>query len=294
MIVVIPKTITDGMVVSTTAPNSPYDEWTAMSYPESTTVLYMADNSIYTSAAAVISTDVPGDSEKWVFQGKNNPYRLFDGKVNSPTVAEDGFTTTVEITGTIVDSLAGFGIFGVTQINLSVDSEGYYREIFMQDNSGVLDWWTYYFSPIIYKTSFIVYDLPATLVAEIEMEFVSTSTASVGEIKIGPRRTIGTAIDGSGFDNDDLSRVDYDDFGNVTGKTIRPNIDVINYDVKVDSDKIQYLRNTLREIGKTTECVWSGSANENDDLLAYGFYTGFSSIIYSGTSDVSITVRTSV
>jgi len=101
-----------------------------------------------------------------------------------------------------------------------------------------------------------------------------------------------TAIDGSGFDNADLSRVNYDEFGNISGKEVRPNIDTVSYNVKVDSNKIGFLRNTLASIGKTTECVWSGSTDSFDDLLSYGFYESFSSIIYSVTSDVSIKVKT--
>ena len=197
----------------------------------------------------------------------------------------------------IVGALAGFAINGVTVVNITVSSVidpsiDYDRDIQMQDNTEVTDEWLYFFAPISYRTSFIVYDLPPALDAVITIDFQSTSTASVGEIVIGNRRTLGTAIDGSGFDNADLSVVNYDAYGDVSGKTIRPNIDLVNYNVKVDSNRIGFLRNTLESIGKTTECVWAGSIEPFDDLLAYGFYESFSNIIYSAVSDCSIKVRT--
>lgn len=299
MIVAIPRVITDAMITGTDAPDSSsadYSglvEWTATSYSVDQYVLHTATQSIYRANAAVISTDVPGASSKWTFIAKNNPYRLIDGKINSPTVADDGFYTEFTISGNIVDSLAGFGISGVDSITISVSGTSYSRTIQMQDNSGIVDWWTYYFSPIISKDKFVVYDLPAELNAVITAEFNSTTTSIVGEIVIGTRRSIGTAIHGSGFSNADLSRVEYDEFGNVTGKIIRPNIDTIDYDVKLDTNSIGYARNTLKSIGKTTECVWAGSNSEDDDLLCYGFYEDFSVVIsYPTVSDCSIKVRT--
>ena len=299
MIVVIPKTITDAMVTSTTAPNSSSADyaglvtWTATSFSANQYVLHAPTQSVWRANASVISTDVPGASSKWSFIAKNNPYRIFDGKINSPTVSDDGFTTQVTISGSIVDSIAGFGIVGVESITITVDDTGYSRTIQMQDNTAIIDWWTYYFSPIVSKDKFVVYDLPATLDAVINIDFVSTSSASVGEVVIGSRRTLGTAVHGSGFSNADLSRVEYDDFGNVIGKIIRPNIDTVDYDVKLETSAIGYARNTLKSIGKTTECVWAGSSAEDDDLLCYGFYEDFSVVIsYPTVSDCTIKVRT--
>jgi len=300
MIVVIPKIITDAMITDTDAPDSSSADyaglvtWTATSYSEGQYVLHTPTQSIYRAASNASHTDVPGvATDVWIFQAKNNPYRLIDGKINSPTVADGDFFTEFTISGNIVDSLAGFGITGVESITLSVAGTAYNRTIQMQDNTAIIDWWTYYFSPIISKDKFVVYDLPAKLDAVITAEFNSTTTASVGEIVIGNRRTLGTAIHGSGFSNADLSRVEYDEFGNVTGKIIRPNIDTVDYDVKLETSSIGYARNTLKSIGKTTECVWAGSNAEDDDLLCYGFYEDFSVVIsYPTVSDCTIKVRT--
>lgn len=302
MYVTIPVTISDAMITDTDAPDSSVTDypgivtWTATSFSLEDYVIYTPDNSIYRANAAVISTDVPGTSAKWTYIDKNNPYRLINGVISSPTVADDGFFVEVSVS-TIVAVAAGFAISGVAVVNIKVDSvtDGgniYDEDIQMQDNTEVTDEWLYFFAPISYRSSFVVYDLPPALDAVITVDFQTTSTASVGELVIGNRRTLGTAIDGSGFDNADLSRVDYDAFGNISGKTTRPNIDLVSYNVKVDSSRIGYLRNTLKSIGKTKECIWAGSSDPFDDLLCYGFYESFSNIVYSGTSDCSIKVKT--
>jgi hypothetical protein len=299
MIVVIPRTLTDGMITDTDAPNSSSSDyaglvtWTSTNYSVNQYVLHTPTQNIYRANDNVSHTDVPSVSTKWTLIARNNPYRLIDGKINSPTVKAGGFFTEFTISGNIVDSLAGFGIAGVESITISVAGTSYSRTIQMQDNTAIIDWWAYYFSPVISKDKFVVYDLPAKLDAAITAEFNSTTTASIGEIVIGNRRTLGTAIHGSGFSNADLSRVEYDEFGNVTGKIIRPNIDTVDYDVKLETSSIGYARNTLKSIGKTTECVWAGSNAEDDDLLCYGFYEDFSVVIsYPTVSDCSIKVRT--
>ena len=299
MYVTIPITLTDAMITATTAPDSGTGEypgiviWTATSFGSGDYVLHTPTNSVYRASSAATSGDVPGVAVLWVFQAKNNPYRLIDGTQSSATSAPGGFNMSIEH-GTVAGALAGFNISGVASIVVSVnsDGEGYSRTIYMNDNSEVINEWWYFFAPITYRSSFVIYDLPPSIAPTIDIEFVTTATASVGEIVIGNRRTLGAAIDGSGFDNDDLSYVAYDEFGNVTDTVIRPNIDAISYDVKLDSNKVRYLRNTLKSIGKTTKCVWAGSIEPFDDLLSYGFYENFSVIIYSNTSDCSIKVRT--
>ena len=305
MYVTIPKPITDAMITGTNAPDSSTTDypgittWAAGSYTVGAYVIYPPENAIYRCAvntSTVPPTGAAEDPQKWVYVDKNNPYRLTDGIISSPTVSEDGFYIDITPSG-VTGALAAFEVSGVNVVNITVDSvlsggEIYNRDIQMQDNTEVTDEWLYFFAPITYRSSFVVYDLPPASDAIITVDFQSTSTASVGELVIGNRRTLGTAIDGSGFDNADLSRVNYNDFGEITGKTIRPNINLINYNVKVDSSRIGYLRNILETIGKTTECVWAGSADSFDDLLAYGFYESFSNIIYSETSDCTIKVRT--
>lgn len=299
MFVVPGVEVTDAMVTATTAPDSGDDEypgivaWTAVSFSLGAYVLHAATDSVYRANAAVISTDVPGASAKWTFIARNNPLRMFDGIVESQTIADDGFTTTITATG-IIGSLAGFNISGVSAINITVDDTPYDNTIQMIDNSGVINEWWYFFAPIVYRTSFAVYDLPGQIDPVINLEFQTTAIARVGEIVVGNRYELGTAIDGSGFENDDLSYIPYDEFGNPGQPVIRPNRNVLNYNVKVNSNRIGYLRTTLENIGKTRKCAWAGSNDPFDDLLGYGFYETFSSIIYSGTSDVSIKVRTVV
>lgn len=299
MFVTIPVDLIDSMIVANTAPQSGDDEypgivhWDAMTgiYAAGQYVIYAPDQNVYRAASETLDTDIPGLSDKWVFIARNNPYRMIDGRVSSKTIADGGYNSTFALNG-VAGALAGFGISGVNSIHITVTGSDYDRTIQMQDNSEVTDEWLYFMAPIRYRTSFAIYDLPAEVDPQVNIDFITTTTAYVGEILFGNRRELGVAIDGSGFDNDDLSYVTYDDFGDVDETVLRPNIDILNYDVRVNSNRIGYLRNTLASIGKTKKCIWAGSADPFDDLLGYGFYQNFSTIIYSDTSDVSIKVRT--
>lgn len=304
MIVVIPKTITDGMVTSD-APDSSSAEypglvtWTATSYSIDQYVLHSPTQNVWRANAAVIATDVPGVSAKWTFVSRNNPLRLIDGQLINTTVAPGGFTMSISGFAEVLSSICCFNVRGVSLVKITVAEDGddiFYDEIEMQDNSVVLDEWDYYFVPPVEYRSFAFHNLVATVDGVYTVEFVSSSTAEVGEFMVGNLQNIGTAIMGSGFDNADLSRVEYDeDFGSIIGTIKRPNRNVFNYDVKIDSQlghSVSNTRNIVEDIGKTTLCVWAGSDDVHDDLLAFGFYDRFRVVIPDAkVSDCSITVN---
>ncbi len=304
MIVVIPKTITDGMVTSDAPDSSSADypglvNWTATSYSIDQYVLHTPTQNVWRANAAVIATDVPGVSAKWTFVSRNNPLRLIDGQLINTTVAPGGFTMSISGFAEVLSSICCFNVRGVSLVKITVAEDGddiFYDEIEMQDNSVVLDEWDYYFVPPVEYRSFAFHNLVATVDGIYTIEFVSSSTAEVGEFIVGNLQTIGTAIMGSGFDNADLSRVEYDEnFGNVIGTIKRPNRNVFNYDVRIDSQlghSVSNTRNIVEDIGKTTLCVWAGSDDVHDDLLAFGFYDRFRVVIPDAkVSDCSITVN---
>lgn len=304
MIVVIPKTITDSMV-SSTAPDSSSTEypglvtWTASSYSVDQYVLHTATQGVYRANASVISTDVPGTSAKWTFIAKNNPLRLIDGKLVDATVSPGGFTMTITGFAEVLSSICCFNVRGVEKVVITVTegaTEIFSDEIEMQDNSMVLDEWDYFFLPPVEYRTFAFHDLPATVTGVYTIEFQSSSIASVGEMVVGNLQTIGTAIMGCGFDNADLSRVQYDeDFGNITGIIKRPNRNVFNYDIKINSlegHSVENTRNIVEDIGKSTICVWAATDEIHDKLLALGFYDRFRVVIPDVlVSDCSITVN---
>jgi hypothetical protein len=304
MIVGVPEIITDAMITSDapsyTSANFPgMVDWTATDFSEDQYVLYDGDNSVYRANAAVIATDVPGDSEKWTFIAKNNPYRLIDGVLGSATQADGGFTMSIDGFTKVLSSVACFNVRGVEKVILRVTEDGddiFEDEVEMQDNSMVMDEWDYFFLLPREFRSFAFHDLPATVTGVYHLEFQSSSTAVVGELIMTNIQTVGTAIMGCGFDNADLSRVQYDeDFGAIKGIIRRPNRNIFSYDVRIDSlsgHSVENSRNILEDIGKSTLCFWAATTDIHDKLLAYGFYDRFSVVIPSvPVSDCSITVN---
>lgn len=304
MLVVIPKAIADGMVTSDAPDSSSSDYpglvmWTATSYSVDQYVLHTSTQAVYRANASVISTDVPGVSDKWTYIAKNNPLRLIDGKLVDVTVAPGGFTMSIDGFTEVLSSICCFNVRGVEKVIITVTegaTEIFTDEIEMQNNDIVLDEWDYYFLPPVEYRNFGYHNLPATVTGVYTIEFQSSSTAYVGELIIGNAQTIGTAIMGSGFDNADLSRVQYDeDFGNIVGIIKRPNRNVFNYDIKIDSlmgHSVENTRNIVEDIGKSTLCAWAATDDIHDKLLALGFYDRFRVVIPDvAVSDCSITVN---
>lgn len=304
MLVVIPKVITDDMVTSDAPDSSSADypglvTWSAISFSTDDYVLHTDTQAVYRANDATIGSDVPGASDKWTFIAKNNPLRLIDGQLVNVTVAPGGFTMSITGLADVLSSLCCFNVRGVERVVLTVTEDAveiFTDEIEMQNNEIVLDEWDYYFLPPVEYRNFGYHNLPATVTGVYTIEFQSSSTAYVGELVIGSAQTIGTAIMGSGFDNADLSRVQYDeDFGNIIGIIKRPNRNVYNYDIKIDSQmghSVENTRNIVEDIGKSTLCAWAATDDIHDKLLAYGFYDRFRVVIPDVlVSDCSITVN---
>ena len=225
--------------------------------------------------------------------------RLIDGELVNATVAPGGFTMSITGFSDVLSSVCCFNVRGVEKVIITVteDSLEIFRdEIEMQNNEIVLDEWDYYFLPPVEYRKFAYHNLPATVTGVYTIEFQSSATAIVGELILGNAQTIGTAIVGSGFDNADLSRVRYDeDFGKIIGITKRPNRNIYDYAIKIDTmegHSIENTQNIVEDIGKSTLCVWASTNDIHDKLLAYGFYDRFRVVIPDEiASDCSITVN---
>jgi hypothetical protein len=157
------------------------------------------------------------------------------------------------------------------------DKEVYRRVIPMQDNSVVVDWYTYFFEPIIPLTEFAFIDIPPYGDAEITVTISNPGgIAACGQLVVGSVRPIGlgTIAPGSGFNGYDFSFVEQDEFGNLT--TIRRAATrVSQFEILVDNETLSGIDTLLRGLRGGTPAVWIGDDNPNKAALNYGFYLGY-------------------
>jgi len=291
MKIVKPISVVDGDIISSTADTSAYSAWNS-----GTT--YTADNMVYYAfhdwKAVATSTGVtPGtDITKWIDQGASNKYAMFDGVVGNATTAAST-TLDVEIaTGELINAVVFFGIVGNSlqlQVDDPTDGIVYDETFLLNDYSGILSGYAYYFSDVAERTTDLaIMDLPNYTTASIIVSIDNgVSPAAVAEMVVGTKKELGTTNFGTSVSIKDYSVKDVDDFGNYT-IVQRKFAKLVDYDINVDTSRIAAVQKQLASV-RATPTVFIGN-EEYPETIVYGFYKDFS-IVISGPSKSSGSIQ---
>jgi len=292
-----PVEITPAKLVSSNVPETDFAAWVSTTaYDIDTKVIW--NHHIYQALAAVPAGVKPGEEvidkdhpAKWLDLGSTNRWRMFDNKVESLTTNPG----TIEVTirpGAVVNSLALFNLQGrsvtVSMVD-PVEGEVYRKEISLVD-TGVTNWYDWFFEPIGIRTDVVVLDMPAYGSANIVLTIdAGAEVAAVGHVVIGAVKQIGTALYGSSVGINDYSRKSTDDFGN-TVVIQRSFSNRADFDIALDTSEVSRVRRLLADL-RATPVVWIGEESYEATIL-FGFYKDFQ-IVFSGptVSDCSITVE---
>lgn len=300
MIVVKPIEIIDSTFDSSTIaePDSGETTWTPGTRLLGERFINTTTHRIYEVVADPSTTDDPVDGVNatpatWVNVAATNKWAMFDA-INSTQSTETTQLVIVLTPGELFNSASGFKIEDVTAINITVNDpsagEVYNVDLDMVDNSEVIDWYFYYFSPIVRISSFALLDLPAFPLATITMT-VDGGDIKFGNFIIGPQITLGVANHGTSVQLLDFSRTETDSFGNkvvIPGRTSK----LVNFDVTILKTKVSFVFNTLAAL-TTIPSVWIGGIGGTDDAtLVFGYYRDYQDNIISPTiTDATITVE---
>ncbi|HHZ94917.1 MAG TPA: hypothetical protein EYN67_05010, partial [Flavobacteriales bacterium] len=224
MRVVVPIQITDLNLTSSTISEPDTGE---VVYPGASTsftgerFILTSTHRVYEVVAVPSTADDPetgigAEPPTWVDVGPTNKYAMFDS-VNSTQSEEDNQLIIETELGVKSDSIAGFNIDNVNLINVTVndpiDGEVYNTDVSMDDNSSIVDYWEWYFNPIVKLREFALLDLPDYADATVKL------TADGGEIKfgnviVGNKVTLGVTTFDSGLQILDFGKKETDSFGN--------------------------------------------------------------------------------
>lgn len=256
--------------------------WTAGTHNTGTQRILTTTHLVYEVVASPSTTDAPDvgaakDAPTWIVIGYTNRYRMFDGVVGSAS-SQASAPLTVDITpGRIATAVAAFNMSGVSDVTIEMDDpiEGivYSETVNLQDNSSVVDWYQYFFAPIVTRSEFVVMDMPSYSQATISVSFDGDSSVSVGTMVIGQQLTLGVACYGTSIQLLDFSRKERDDFGNfviVPRRTAK----LVDFDIRVDKGRIGYVMRNLSAL-TTIPCVWVGTDESDDDTIVYGYYKNY-------------------
>lgn len=170
--------------------NSDPTEWSgATNYLSGEYVSVFLDHSVY--QALVDNTNVPpgpnvdagseGVGDKWQLIRPTNKWAMFDLENGTESTADGKIT--VRITpGRIVGAIAAFNVnaskITVTQTDPQ-DGIVYSKVVSTQDNTGVVNWYRYYYEPIKTISEFALDDLPPYINSYIDVEFENNTNNPV-------------------------------------------------------------------------------------------------------------------
>jgi hypothetical protein len=233
------------------------------------------------------------DPPTWLDLGFINPLRMFDNKLDSLTTGPSPLV--INITpGMLVNGIALFNVNASTvQITYTDPDDGLVYDtgqISMLDNSGVQDWYSFFFDPYLVKADLARVDLPAYIDGTVQITLDGAGAdVAIGEVVLGTIYKIGDAQYGSSAGIIDFSRKEQDQFGNfeIVPRRFSKRAE---FDAVIPPAYGGSVQRTLARL-RATPVVWIGSV-DLEETIVYGYFREFDILLSNPAfSNVTITVE---
>lgn len=291
-----PQEIVDTVLTSSNVAENDYVAWssgTTYALGDHVIVTTPDEHRIYESLQGTNIGHTPSTSPTWWLDtGATNRWRMFDNSVSAQTTNANSIAVVFAVSGR-VDSVALLNISAAeVQITMTDSVEGvvYDRTIDLVSDSGVQDWYAYFFEPIVRISDLTVSDLPPYADASVAVTLSdSGATVACGECVLGLSKEIGDTQYGARVGIQDYSIKTTDDFGNFTilERAYARRADFTVFVAAGFVDALQTLLASLR----ATPIVYVGS-DEYASTIVFGFFKDFSiAIAYPGVSVCNIEIE---
>ena len=289
-------TTTDSILVNSNIPEDEYPMWVSgTSYSVANRVIY--NHIIYEAILANSSTTTPDlDETNWLSLGATNRYRMFDTVISNISSRVGGIEFTLS-PSQIVDGVALIAVSATTArvvVTDPVDGVVYDKTKVLRDTTGIVDYYSYFFSPIgaTYNDSTVLFDdLPSNRATSTITVYINSgsSAVSVGEVVYGKQSVIGRTNYNTAFGITSYSRKDVDEFGTTT-VIKRKNSKYCDFDIDIDNSNNAFVYRLFSDID-SVPCVFIGNSNM-EEIIVYGFYKDFkATITYPTVSKCTLRVE---
>lgn len=294
MKIIRPETVTDSILQSTTVTEADEAEWASgTTYALNDLVMVTstaggaatATHKIYKSQQGSNTGNDPtiDDGTWWDEVSSTNAWKMFDTVVQDQTEAAGGMTVVLQ-SPNVINAL---GLINVDCVSVTItvddatEGEVYNQTYSLISDSGIQDWYAYFFEPIIRTDRLAVTDLPPYAGADITVEFTESGTAKCGALVIGQYAALGFSQHGASVSIIDYSTKTTDAAGRVT---ITPGAYAKRMDVDVILDTGQFpaILRTLTDV-RTTPVVWIAE-DDNAGAIVYGYFREFDIIVSNPTT----------
>lgn len=242
-------------------------------------VIDATNHRVYQSLIASNTGNSLSSAAHWLDTGPTNAYNMFDESNTTQTSRKESITVTVVATGR-ADAVSILNMSASTvRVVMSTAESGTLYDVThnLVTDSGINDWYEYFFEPIVKKGDLLIYDLPANTNPTFTITINQPNdTTLVGSLVIGQHRDLGNLLYGARVGIQDYSRKEADDFGNYT-IIERAFAKKATFKVVVENAKVDALTALLATY-RATAIVWIGSDDFTSTWI-YGFYKDFSAEI---------------
>lgn len=304
MIIATPISINDSVLTSSSIPENEGPEWdVGTTYNlddivKVTEVDGVAYHRYYRSTGTQGGSFPPEQNtpllpggQPWEDLGPTNRYKMFDGAKGTLSVKAD--SVVIEVTpGIVINTVAGLNIQSDSvNVTMTDPTDGVVRnqDIDLLDLSGVIDEYTWFFSPLAKKKNFAVTNLPAYPDATTKITFTNTGeNVLVGELIFSYGKDIGTAIYPFTPGTIDYSQQVTDEVTGENSLEIGGFKFFNDYNVFFKSNRTSFVRKTLIEArGKIS--LFVGNDNIEESII-YGWPSDWS-IEEKGTEESMLTLE---
>lgn len=309
MKLLVPIDVTDANLTAINIAEDDYAAWASgTTYAAGDFVISTTTHTVYRSLTAGNQGNNPDTEQvaladpliadpnpiEWQVIGATDRFKPFDNRPSQRVTQTDAITFTI-VPGQYFGGVAAFGVSAnsVTVEMVNGVDVVYSNTIEMVDNSGVVDWFSYFFEPIAELSEFTLTDLPQYAAAELNVSFDRAGgTVSVGQFVVGAVTTLGTTKIGStGFSGLDFSFVETNEFGDLI-TVQREATRIADFEVLVPATSLLSFDARMRALRGGVAAVWIGSENASKAAINYGFYRDYRAVYQSTDwSIVSIQVQ---
>ena len=220
---------------------------------------------LYESLAAGNIGNALTDATKWLPLGVTNRWKMFDEIAASQT-SNVGSLEVVLTPGTLINSAVFANLAGVS-VRLQQSVSGYDRTVLLNKHE-VLDWYDWFYEPIITRDEAAFMDVPPYAASSLTVTIDGgIGTASCGVAVFGQASYIGTTQWGLSRGINDYSHITEDQWG---GLVLTPGnySKLMNVDVHVPAGYESQVVHLLTSIRATA--VMFVASEEHDSAVVYG------------------------
>lgn len=293
MKIIRPTTVTESILTATNVAEADEAEWASgTTYAINNLVMVTgtgggaasATHKIYKSVQnANTGHDPTTDNGTWWTEvSSTNRWKMFNEVVQEQTTNSG----TIAVTLQSPDVINSIGLINVdcTTIDIVVtdatDGEVYNETYSMVFDSGIQDWYAYFFEPILRDDRLAVLDIPPYANAEIDITLTDAGTPKCGALVIGQYANLGFSQHGASLSIIDYSTKSTDTNGKVT-VVEGPFANRMEVEVVMDTGQYAGVQKALTLL-RSTPAIWVADENNSGSVI-YGYYREFDIVVSNPT-----------